>query len=484
MSIYPKPVQLATFLVCFFLFQGCSADQPTDAGLEVVPTEKTQTLSIQVISGEGQSVLQRETLPELVVVRVTDEQGQPVSSVSIQANANSTSASVSPELAETDANGEAQFSWTVGYDFDNVLSFELSADPSRKASTYASATYRYFKPSLDADGWPVDELDLLDDDVQDLLDGIDQIRRGLFTEIHSLIIVQNGTLLLESYFPGKDSNGQVKQWSRTMSHEQQSASKSFRSALVGIALDKGFLSSLDQTIAPLFPELASYFTGTKKDISVRDMLTMSSGIQWNESGAAAGNSNNNLSHMYSLPRSSWNDYLFSQPMAFTPGSRFVYNTAASLLLDDIVVRASGQTLRDFVFNNYFNVIESGNVLGSLPETGWTKTPREMAKLGQIYLDKGMWKSTRVVSEQWVEDSFTEHMAPSAALGYGYQWWMQTLRTPNGTYRVRYASGNGGQIIMIVNELDLVVVSTGGNFGSSLMNQIFGLTETYVLPAFE
>jgi len=475
---------LSLLLTLPLIVMSCSSGTPVESELEDPGAGLAKKGTLSVSSGSGQSARQLEALANTVRFRYVDGNGDPIVGALIRAETDSEAAEVSPSTVETNADGEAAFQWNLGYEYHNSLKASVVGTEGLEAVASAVATFRYFPPSPVSDGWPVRSLDETDPGVQRIFEGIDHIRRGAFTGIHSVVIAHKGEIVFETYFEGSDSQGRNWQWSRTTPHEQQSASKSFRSALIGIAIDRGFMS-LETLVVDLFPEFDHLFAETKREITVKDFLTMSSGLEWTESGAAAGFSNNNLSAMYSLPQASWTEYLFSRPMAFSPGTHFEYNTGASLLLDDMVTRVSGMTRRNFVYSFYYDQIESSNTEGGpQPESGQLKTSREMAKLGQIYLDKGMWKQTRVVSESWVEDSFVEHMTPTTGVGYGYQWWMRSLTTPKATYRIRYAGGNGGQYIFVIDELDLVLVSTGGNFGSSLMNQFFTIAESYLIPAFE
>jgi|GEM_PF-1228792 len=470
--------RLRLLLACLVAFSvSCSSDSPVTA--EETPQD-APALTISIQSGAGQEARQFEWLPEPVTVLVQTDEGQPAADQAVTATSTDESDQIEA-TARTDSNGLVQFDWKMGEDFRRTVTFTVE---DASTQTTATATYRYFGPRAVSDGWTVSDLDESSDGTQRLFEGVDHIRRNAYPGIHSMVIVQGGALRFELYLEGNDSQGRFWDWTSQTPHEQQSASKSFRSALVGLAVDRGLLT-VDTPVKDLFPDYASSFVDGKEDITVQDFLTMSSGLDWNEAGAAAGQTNNNLSQMYSQNPGTWTGYVFNRPLAFTPGTQFVYNTGASLLLDDMVVRASGRTLADFVYDNYYDLIGSHDTPGGPnPENGALKTPREMAKLGQIYLDRGMWQDTRILSEAWVEDSFVERMTPSPGIGYGYQWWMRTLSTDQASYRVKYASGNGGQFIMIVDELDLVIVSTGGNFGSSTMNQFHTIAESYVLPAFE
>ena len=462
----------------------CSSDNPVSTiDDDIVIEEVPPSFNIEVVSGNGQEARQSELLNTPIVIRVTDNAtAQPLAGIAISAVPDSESSSVAPSIATTDADGLVSFEWTLGNSFDNYL--EISADGAEMTSVYASAMFRYFTPGTIADGWSTDSLDESDPNVQRLFTAIDYMRRGVYPNMHSLLIAHKGSLMLETYLSGQDSQGRNITWSRSVVHEQQSASKSFRSALIGLAIDRGYIQSVDTPISAFFPDQQQHLTGDKAAITLEDFLTMSSGLEWDESGAAAGQSNNSLSRMYGQHPSTWTGFVLSKPLAFPPGTQFVYNTGASLMLDDVVTAASGQTLSQFVFENYFDRIESENVAGVFPAGGGTKTSREMAKLGQIYLDEGMWKDTRVLSADWVRESFQERFTFGNGTGYGYQWWMRTLTTSNTSYRVRYAAGNGGQFIMVIDELDLVVVSTGGNFGSSVSNQFHTMVQDYVLPVFE
>jgi CubicO group peptidase (beta-lactamase class C family) len=113
-----------------------------------------------------------------------------------------------------------------------------------------------------------------------------------------------------------------------------------------------------------------------------------------------------------------------------------------------------------------------------------KLPRDMAKLGAIYLNKGLWKGSQIVSEEWVERSLeSKFNVPEVGANYGYQWWSRNLLASNGiSYKCNYASGNGGQFIMIIKELNLVAIFTGGNFSGG--GYAYQIMQKHILPSFE
>lgn len=471
---------------------GCSSDGPSGmTGPDDETNGDDRKAQIEVVAGDAQEGRQYQPLSEEIRVRVTDADGDPLQDSRLTARIEEGDASFPLDEGQaesitltTDSGGEASFMLVLGEDLNHAVSVRLEDDSDVSATATAVARFAYRRPVDASDGWPVADLDESSVDFDRFVDGIEAVRRGSYPELHSLLIVQDDSLRFESYWPGTDSQGRFMDWSRTTPHEGQSATKSFRSALIGIAIDQGHIASVDQRIEGFFPDHASHFDDTKSRITVGDLLTMSSGLEWDETGAAAGNTDNTLSRMYTLPVSERTEYVLSRPAAFEPGTVFVYNTGASIMLADLVQRASNSVFADFVRTHMKEPMEMTRMPGIGYFTGSGLLPRDMARLGQVYLRRGLWKQTRIVSESFVEESFEEWFEPSAGIGYGYQWWMRTLTTDTGSYRVRYASGNGGQFIIVIDELDAVIVSTGGNFGLSRMQQIFPLVEFHVLPLLE
>ncbi len=436
-------------------------------------------MTVKALSGSGQTALQAEMLANPIVLAVENLAGGRLSGIDVAAEVVEGDGELSAGQLQTDSDGTVAFTWTLGHEYNNTVRFS-AGDASTRVS--AVARYRYFQPADDSDGWDTAALDQAS--AAPLFSVIDGVRSGLWKNIHSVLVAKGGKLVFETYFPGRNSNGQSVNWSRFTAHEVQSASKSYRSALIGMAIDRGLISGVDEPLSTFFPDHSQQFKDGKEAITLANVLTMSTGLQWDETGAAAGNTTNSLSQMYQTPSSNWTGYVLTKPLQYSPGTTFVYNTGASIMLNDILARGTGIQVADFVRENMATPLESANLPGVGNPLGASTRPRDMLKLGQVYLTRGMWKDTRVLSEWWVDESLTERFQFGDGVGYGYQWWMRTLRTDAGTYRVQYAAGNGGQFIILVRELDLVIVSTGGNFGSSLMDQIWSMLENGILPAFE
>lgn len=331
-------------------------------------------------------------------------------------------------------------------------------------------------PAATGDGWAVSELEV---------EGIQaEMVRGLVRQIqmypqnqHSFLIVRNGKLVLESYFGG---------WERERMHELRSCSKSVNALLVGIAIDRGALDGVDHSVFDLFPEYGSFNDASKEGLRVEHLLTMSSGLKWNQTSFDYESDRNDEG---ALERSDdWLGYVLSREMQDPPGEVFLYNSGCSALLAGIVKQTTGQ---------HSDLLAEGSLFGPLgieryywhkqgdglcdAWAGLSLRPRDMAKIGQLMLDGGRWEGQQVVSRDWVERS-TVALQSSGENGYGYQWWTAEVAVNGRPIRVHSARGNGGQYIFIVPELNAVVVFTAGNYYPLNQGAPFGYMEQVVLPS--
>ena len=318
--------------------------------------------------------------------------------------------------------------------------------------------YGYTIPEEIDDGWEVATLSSVGIDTTGVEDVVRLILDNVYPNIHSILIVKNGKLVLEVYAPG---------YSRTAKHEVQSASKSFRSALIGIAMDKGFIEGVGEKLFSFFPDYA-YLNDTEKDkILLKHLLTMSSGFDWNESTLPYDHPDNKLRQMYE-ESSDWVYFVLSQPMADDPGTVFNYNTGASLLQTDILTNTTGVRADRFADDNLYIPMQMQEHSGNWPPLSDGVRSRDMAKFGYLFLNLGEWQGKQIISKKWVVESIKKRITTYVTsigwlTGYGYQWWTGD-DVINGTTIHMYAAwGNGGQVIAVFSELDLVVVFTGGCF---------------------
>ena len=264
----------------------------------------------------------------------------------------------------------------------------------------------------------------------------------------SLLIVRHGELVYEKYFfPVFKPERRVPIFSIT---------KSFLSALVGIAMDKGQLDSLDHKVIEYFPE---YFYPTTdprmSQATLRHLLTMSTGFLWLEDGSIE----ERWMESGNLVEASINLKFLEKP-----GTGFTYSSANTQLMSAILTRIVNEPLQDYAQQNLFSplgisakdwswgVDDQGYYLGGW---GMNLRPRDLARFGYLYLNDGYWDGRQVVSKEWVRQSTSLQIDTSLDVDYGYLWWVHSLRE----LTIFEARGYGGQSIYIVPDLDMVVVTT-------------------------
>jgi CubicO group peptidase (beta-lactamase class C family) len=226
----------------------------------------------------------------------------------------------------------------------------------------------------------------------------------------------------------------------------------------------------------------------KRDVTLRDVLTMSAGLEWDEQ-----------SHPYSDPRNDWVQasqsddpvrFVLARPIVYEPGSTFNYNGGLSIVLAHLVEDGAGVGADRFAETNLFGPLGITDYEWEHLPNGMTDTdgglhlrPRDMAKLGQLYLNGGEWRGTRVVPEVWVQESGREHMVSEGQPNYGYQWWCGDFHFADRSAYTFFASGHGGQKIYVFPDLDLVVVFTHAVFDNPMGELHNGaMLARYVLPA--
>lgn len=338
------------------------------------------------------------------------------------------------------------------------------------------------------DGWETASLEQVSIDKSGIADAVERIKSNEFTDIHSMLIIRNGKLVFEEYFNG---------FTRNDFHVLFSASKSYSSTLIGIAIDKGYIPSTEKLLMDYFPSKTALFTSGKDKIKLADILTMSSGLEWDEwSYPGLGIEN---SHFQMMLAPSKIDFVLSLPLVNSPGSTFTYNTGTSNLMAPIIEHATGQSIEQFAKENLFQKLSIVNyrwkeVIDSYPSTGGSSgglemMPRDMAKLGQLFLDKGIWNGQRIISESWVDEALLPRMKATASINYGFQWWNRTYFKKDGNVLREFdAVGDGGQWIFVFPELDVVVAFTGGNYtwekDGDLMFQPITILRNHILPSIE
>ncbi len=266
-------------------------------------------------------------------------------------------------------------------------------------------------------------------------------------QIHSLLVVRHGWLVLEAYFFP---------CTRATLHDVCSCTKSVSSTLIGIAMDQGKIRSVKESISDLFPNRTLLNDSpAKRRITLQNILSMTSGMDYPLLGEPR------LAPMRRAP--DMVQAVLDLPMVAEPGTVFGYNSGGSHLLSAIVTLRTGMTAEDFARTNLFGPL--GISTWSWPSTqginhGWGDLrlrSADMARIGYLFLKKGRWAGRQVVSQRWVEEATRWRVGAGGTAGYGYQWWLQ--KEPD-----RFeALGRAGQRITVIPQLDLVMVMTGGGF---------------------
>lgn len=369
-------------------------------------------------------------------------------------------------------------------------SVACDADPARGGgfASHRQVDGHPLRPPALPDGWAVSVPSAQGLRPQPLERMLQAVEGGRLTKIDSIIVARHGRLVLEAYFNGFD---------RDDPHETRSAVKSILSVLVGIARDRGAIDTLDRRVLSLFPERtgSAEVPPTKARMTIRDLLTMQAGLDVGRDIAAGPWKSDRGGRT-----DDWVGHVLDLPMGREPGRRFSYNTATSVLLGGVLRQAGGRPVAAFARLNLFDPLCITDYRWSFSPSGQAMTgsqfmmrPRDLAKIGQLLLDRGMWNGRRIVSAAWVDESTRKHVAtrptnapPDPArdgVGYGYHWWTLKAEDPRGLTARFFASGNGGQKIYVYPGLDLVVVFTGSHYGRSIGHfQPERILRQFIFPA--
>ncbi len=308
--------------------------------------------------------------------------------------------------------------------------------------------------------WPVSTPEKEGLDAQKLADLTGEIRQGeLCPRLQALLIVRHGRLVVEEYFNN---------WQADRLHTLQSVSKSFTSALVGIAVARGEFKGVDEKVLDFFPGLTGIANRDERKASMRleDILTMRTGVDYHESGA------NSPHEQLNLREKGWDKFYLDRPMLGPPGQAFNYDSGGVVLLSAMLKNRTGMHAAEYAERFLFKPLGiekwfwRGNSEGHTHTGGGLSlTARDTARFGQLYMMNGRWEGQQVVPESWVRESLKMHVDMTVKgqppSGYGYLWWVLAPHWQgNGKQYVFAARGRLGQYIFVVPEYDMVVVVFG------------------------
>jgi CubicO group peptidase (beta-lactamase class C family) len=331
---------------------------------------------------------------------------------------------------------------------------------------------------------------------EDALSAIHQdIQNGRYGYIDAFLVARHGKIVFEQYYendypsiykqeaatPGalvvNDPSGPYNYFNpwwhpyyrNTTLHSMQSVTKSVVSALVGIAISRGEFLDLDTPVLEFFEEATVLnIDRRKRDMTVRDLLTMSDGLLWDEN--LPYNDSDNSFAVMALAHN-WMRHTLDLPMGSEPGTAFNYNSGATLILGHIFRLATGTDIEEYAVEHLFMPLGIDDYYWDRTPYGLTDTQeglyisaRSLAKIAQLFLQKGRWQDKQVIPVTWVEESIRPHY-PTGAAGdeaYGYLWWSQPYTFEEKSLRAYFGKGFGGQRPIFLPELDLVIVLTGWN----------------------
>jgi len=316
-----------------------------------------------------------------------------------------------------------------------------------------------------------------------LIKAVTKINNGEYGRIHSLLIARNNYLIMEEYFSG---------YERDDIHPVYSVTKSITSALIGIALKQGKINSLDAKLLEFFPEYEKIenIDQYKKIISLKNVLTMTAGFQWDESSPWFNplNDARKMSDSYDSIK-----YVLDLPMSDPPGE-FVYNSGCSMLLSGVLKNTTGQSAEEYANDHLFKQIGikkwRWSILSILSNrmtnTAWglNLRPIDMARIGILFLNEGIWLKKQVIPKEWHQVSTKRHVDVKKRYAYGYQWWRILDNDHNfidlSIKDAYFAWGLGGQFIIVIPHLKMVVVSTAENYENDTV--FFDVLSDHIFPA--
>jgi CubicO group peptidase (beta-lactamase class C family) len=320
------------------------------------------------------------------------------------------------------------------------------------------------------------------------------ITNSEYKGIDGLLIAQNGNMIYEKYFNG---------FGRDSLHDSRSSFKSVTSLLVGIAIDQGFIKNENEPVYRFFPENKGIANDpVKKKMTIKNLLEMRSGFDCNEWTDDGRDCEAEMSKTRD-----WVQFSLGLSMKNEPGKVWAYTSCDPMIVSGIISQATHMTIMEFARKYLFEPLGISNYEWTTDSAGHGMTagsfyvlPSDMLKIGLLILNNGNWNGKQIVSAGWLEKSITATIPipdgwsfikvsrypeaiPQQAY-YGYYWYKETVKTNSWHEDVVFASGNGGQYIMVIRRLDLVVVFTQQNYQNWTAKRAFEILAKYIIPQFE
>jgi CubicO group peptidase (beta-lactamase class C family) len=357
--------------------------------------------------------------------------------------------------------------------------------------------YSYEIPPKTSDGWEVCSSNEVGLDSVQLIEMVDYLASRYVHQIHSIVIVKNDKLVFEKYFEGylysndpPGSNGDYILYDRETDHFLASVSKSVTSVIFGAAVKAGFIAKADTLLVDVLPDYEYILVGEKADITLEHLLCMSSGLYWDEWSTSYEDPANDVVAMFHADDPI--EYILSKPMTSSSGDEFHYNSGGTNVLGAVIEKETGMSLLDFANEYLFDPL---NVQGGLWEKmasgyyfasgGIYLRPRELTKIGYLFLNEGSWDNSQIITKEWISESIAPHIQTDDLIpqsdSYGYQWWIMDFHANNQSYECFFAAGWGDQFMFIFPNLEMIITINSGNFAGAVNMSIIGFVEKYILP---
>jgi CubicO group peptidase (beta-lactamase class C family) len=361
------------------------------------------------------------------------------------------------------------------------------------------SSFVYEEPVDLGDGWPTAELSEVGLDAQPFIELIDEISAADERAVHGILVVKDGRLVLEEYFDGyrfdyddPQFRGDRVEYDALTRQNLMSVTKAVTGALVGIAIDEGHVAGVDESVVAYFDQYDGLSPGEKDKITVEHLLTMTSGLEWNEWDVPLTDADNNdLIQLFIVDDPI--EYILAKPLEHEPGTYWYYSGGDVNLLGEIFKRSTGTSIDEYAQTHLFEPLGITDYQWRYLNTDVVYAagelelrPRDLAKFGWLYLSDGRWNGTKVISSTWIENSIREHVSiPGRSAdgdGYGYQWFTQRYEHNGQTIDAAIRTGWGGQAVVVFPSLDTMVVLTGGDY--VLQTQVSELVSRHVVPAID
>lgn len=305
------------------------------------------------------------------------------------------------------------------------------------------------------------------------------INEGIFKKINSIVVIKNGGILIEEYFNGE---------TRETLHDPRSVGKSLTSTLMGQAISEGYIKNELQPLKTFYP-LHQYanFSTAKEQVTIKDLLTMSSGLDGNDED---GNSPGNEENMY--PTSDWVKFALDLPFQEKLNHQWHYFTAGVVVLGDILDQSTPKGLKNYADEKLFKPLGINHYKWqytpqNVPNTagGIKMSALDFAKYGQLYKNGGIWNKKQILSQKWINRTFTKQKQITGRDNeyYGYLFWNKSYQSQGKSYEAYYCAGNGGNYILVFKDQPLVIVITASAYGQPYAHsQADKMIQDYLLPA--